>query len=179
MKNIYKPIVGYEGLYEISTDGVVYSSERISIDSLGRKRTQKRKPIKTTIDARSGYPVVKLTKPNKKYGTQYIHRLVALTYLPNPFNKPCVNHLDSNKLNPKLENLEWVTSKENYRHAFEKNLIKFPHLNYKPLLDRCTGKRYASIKKAANSMSLKYPKLKKMLKGELPNNTCLDFDKKI
>lgn len=58
--------------------------------------------------------------------TYYIHRLVAQAFLPNPSNKPCVNHKDGNKKNNCVDNLEWVTHSENNRHAYRTGL-KFPN----------------------------------------------------
>ncbi len=71
-----------------------------------------------------------------------------------------VNHKNENKLNYALKNREWVTSKENYKLAFNKNLIKY--LNFRPVMVKCTDERYSSIRKAARSLVLKYPKVKKI-----------------
>lgn len=69
------------------------------------------------------YPRIKLSKNNKDYMFS-VHRLVAETFLENKNNKPIVNHIDGNKNNYKLSNLEWVTHKENSKHSIEKGLLK-------------------------------------------------------
>ncbi|APP15622.1 HNH endonuclease [Bacillus altitudinis] len=72
---------------------------------------------------RSGhYPIVVLFKNGVRF-ERYIHRLVALNFIPNPENKQFVNHVDGNKDNFSIENLEWVTPKENYDHAVRTGLI--------------------------------------------------------
>ena len=75
--------------------------------------------LKTTI--RNGYKSVCLSIDNIKQ-THYVHRLVAETYIPNPNNLPCVNHIDGNKLNNDVSNLEWVSHKENSQHASKMGL---------------------------------------------------------
>ena len=68
----------------------------------------------------NGYMQVKVS------GKQiYVHRLVAQAFIPNPDNKPQVNHKDGNKANNNVNNLEWVTNKENISHAYENSLQKF------------------------------------------------------
>lgn len=75
--------------------------------------------LKTTI--RNGYKSVCLSIDNIKQ-THYVHRLVAETYIPNPNNLPCVNHIDGNKENNHVSNLEWVSHKENSQHASKMGL---------------------------------------------------------
>lgn len=70
-----------------------------------------------------GYEIVDLYK-NGKRKTVRVHRLVAEAFIPNNDNKPEVNHIDGNKHNNNVDNLEWVTKKENCRHAWNNNLIK-------------------------------------------------------
>jgi len=106
MEEVWKDIEGYEGLYEVSNLGRVKSLSRI--DSLGRKYKEK---MLRQSNSR-GYLHTSLSKDNnsKSYQT---HRLVALTFIPNPENKPQVNHMDENKTNNRVDNLNWMTSKEN------------------------------------------------------------------
>jgi hypothetical protein len=61
---------------------------------------------------------------NKKEAHFFIHRLLALAYIENPLNKPFINHIDGNKLNNVLSNLEWCTNSENIKHAYDNGLIK-------------------------------------------------------
>ncbi len=105
-------IKGYEGLYEIDRQGNVYSC----VTTTSRRKGL----IKTYID--SGYVKVGLTDTNHVRKNRYIHRLVAQTFIPNPNNLPEVNHIDGNKLNNHVENLEWCTSKENQKHAYREHL---------------------------------------------------------
>lgn len=173
MKNKFYPLKNYEGLYEINRQGEVYSVAREFKDSIDRTVKVKRHLIKTRKDIRSGYPVIKLTKPDGKYGTQYVHRLIALTFISNPLNKPYVNHKDGNRNNYSINNLEWVTAKENYLHAVIHSFIKFP-IERVSLLDNCTGKRYKSIKEATTDLGIEYNEGKLMIRGIIPNNTCLE-----
>lgn len=99
----YKDIKDYEGLYKIKKDGTVYS-------------LYYNKVMKPKVD-RYGYPVVGLYKNKKKYYPT-VHRLVALTYLPNPNNYNQVNHKDGNKLNNHVSNLEWCSAKHNIVHSY-------------------------------------------------------------
>lgn len=80
--------------------------------------TNYQKPQDTNRD---GYKVVALYKNNKSTA-KTVHRLVALAFIPNPENKPCVNHIDGNKQNNNIENLEWVTYSENTIHSFQNGL---------------------------------------------------------
>jgi hypothetical protein len=81
------------------------------------------KELKPATD-KKGYLRVGLTI-NKKLCTKKVHRLVAIEFIPNPLNKPCVNHIDGNKKNNNVTNLEWVTYKENTEHAIKNNLFYF------------------------------------------------------
>lgn len=92
-----KNITGFEK-YEIYDNGMVYS-------------TQSNIFMKSVVNKGSGYAQVNFSNNGKVKGFQ-IHRLVAEHFIPNIYNKPQVNHIDGNKLNNSVENLEWVTDSE-------------------------------------------------------------------
>ena len=103
-------IKGYEGLYSITKDGSVWSHPK-------RRSSKQGIYLKPGVNTR-GYKQVVLYKDNKHKNIT-IHRLIALTFINNPDNKLEVNHIDGNKLNNKIENLEWCTSSENHIHAYK------------------------------------------------------------
>lgn len=103
MKETFKEIKDYENQYLISNLGIVISLKRNTI----------LKP-----QTYNGYYQIGLNK-NSKLKWKTIHRLVANAFIPNSNNKPCVNHIDGNKQNNYVDNLEWVTHSENVKHAFK------------------------------------------------------------
>lgn len=107
MIEIWKDVKGYEGKYQISSNGFV--------KSLNFNHTGKEKRLKNKIN-RKGYCYVTLYQDGKQ-SYPGIHRLVAETFLPNPNNLEQVNHIDGNKKNNNVENLEWCTNLENMKHA--------------------------------------------------------------
>lgn len=112
---LWKDIEGFEGYYQISNKGNVRSVNRF--DGVhDRQGSQIRQNLK-----HNGYLQVGLRKHGKRkwFG---VHRLVAIHFIENPDNKPQVNHIDGNKLNNTVENLEWVTGRENQRHAIKMGL---------------------------------------------------------
>lgn len=111
MTEIWKPVVGYLGFYEISNLGRVKSLK----DNLGRDRELILKPQKR----KDGYFTIEL-----KRSTKFLHRIVAEAFIPNPENKPQVNHKDSNRENNQTGNLEWVTASENILHGYKYGNIK-------------------------------------------------------
>jgi hypothetical protein len=119
-KEIWKDIPGYEGLYQISNLGRVKSLDRIVTSKIGVKKSVKGKIMKNCINGNQ-YSYVNLSL-NKKFKSKKIHRLIAIVFIPNPENKPCVNHKDGNKLNNSIDNLEWVTMGENQKHAYDTGL---------------------------------------------------------
>lgn len=114
-----KTIKGYEGKYEISDDGEVYSLRRASRNG----RPVGGKSLKGGIYP-NGYKFVVLTDDNRNESRCMIHRLVAKAFIPNPCDLPFVNHKDGNKKNNNVDNLEWCTHLENVRHAIRTGLVK-------------------------------------------------------
>lgn len=106
-KEIWKDIQGYEGLYQISNLGRIKSLERDIIYSNGKIQHYKGKILTPNSD-KDDYKTIKLCKNGiiKRY---LVHRLIAITFIPNPDNLPCVNHKDENKQNNNIENLEWCS----------------------------------------------------------------------
>ncbi|MCL1654247.1 NUMOD4 motif-containing HNH endonuclease [Elizabethkingia miricola] len=120
---IWKPVVGYEGSYEISNLGRVRSLDRIVMRGLSKM------PIKgcniTVFTNHCGYrkaSLAKVKEGKKSKKAYFIHRLIANAFIPNPQNKPFVNHIDGVKLNNSIENLEWVNGSENIQHAYNTGL---------------------------------------------------------
>ena len=110
-KQVYemKDIPGWEGLYACDTEGKIWSY-----------RTNK---FLSPSKSKRGYLHVTFTKDGKRYDYR-VHRLIAMTFLDNPENKEQVNHIDGNKLNNYLSNLEWCTGEENIEHAKLNHLFK-------------------------------------------------------
>jgi hypothetical protein len=120
-KPFWKDIPGYEGLYQISRRGQVKSLGRKIIDNRCRV-TVRKDMIKINQVDMFGYYRIQLKKDGISKNFR-IHRLIALAFIPNPSNKKCINHIDANKKNNRISNLEWCTNKENIQHAFRKSLV--------------------------------------------------------
>jgi hypothetical protein len=119
MEEIWKPIKDYEGYYEISNLGRVKSLERYV--KQGNFIRHVKESFKNEYIGPYGYPCVTLCK-DRKSTSKCIHILLANAFIPNPENKPAVDHINTNKTDYRLENLRWVTPKENAN-----NLLTLQH----------------------------------------------------
>ncbi len=120
-QEIWKDVVGYEGLYQASNLGNIRSLTRFTKDKrYDVKKTLKGKLLKLT-KREDGYLIITFRK-NKTAKKFRVHRLICETFIENIENKPCVNHINGNKTDNSIKNLEWCTYKENMIHAFETGL---------------------------------------------------------
>lgn len=127
----WRPVVGWEGRYEVSCDGEVRSLDREVIRRDGTRQNFKGRVLGHYANS-AGYKLVRLSdQSNGLRECARVHRLVAEAFIPNPESKPEVNHIDGNKYNSSLNNLEWVTSKENRIHAWRTGLRNRSHLPVK------------------------------------------------
>lgn len=118
MEEIWKPIQGYEGLYEISNKGNVRGLDRYTTNHNGLKKVRGQL---LKLNKAPTYLAVGLSN-NGVHKTCLLHRLLAIHFIENPENKPEVNHKDGNKRNNELSNLEWATKSENGKHAYTMGL---------------------------------------------------------
>lgn len=170
--------------YLVTVDGKIFSLKSMRFLSQNNK-------------TKAGYPRVQMFNENG-FKWQTIHRLVAETYLPNPENKAQVNHMDGNKANNLLCNLEWATPSENQKHACDTGLRVVNEKMLKALsdggkkngaangrkarlktskiiLDTSTGIYYTGINEAAVVLDLKPTTLKARLNGQSKNLTTFKY----
>ena len=166
----WKPIQEFNGEYEVSNLGRVRSMKRY-YGVVGRIMPQ-------TIQ-RKGYYAVTFWMNNKAY-CRKVHRLVIEAFTPNPDNLPCINHIDGNKLNNHVSNLEWCTYQANMQHAVRTGLTH-PHQwtddERKQISERNKGQRVSDEQRAKLSAALKgrsRPGVSARQKGKAPSRKAIE-----
>ena len=119
MEEIWKPVKGFEGYYEVSNLGRVRSIDRVVVDTVRNCERLLKGKVLIQKDNGNGYKNVMFCKEHKIYN-KYVHRLIAEAFLPNPDNLPQVNHKDEDKSNNRVDNLEWCTSFYNNEYGTRK-----------------------------------------------------------
>lgn len=159
IKEEWKPVIGYEGLYEVSNTGNVRSLPRQA-----GKFYIRGKFLSQPIN-QQGYKQVTLSA----YGlrkTFAVHRLVAQAFIPNPEKKPQVNHIDENKINNNVDNLEWVTIQENIAWSKAKGIYTDKPIARLNRQQTGIRKIYPSILEAANQSGVCASAINKVLEGK-------------
>ena len=166
----WKPIQEFNGEYEVSNLGRVRSMKRY-YGMVGRIMPQ-------TIQ-RKGYYAVTFWMNNKAY-CRKVHRLVIEAFTPNPDNLPCINHIDGNKLNNHVSNLEWCTYQANMQHAVRTGLTH-PHRwtdeERKQISERNKGQKVTDEQRAKLSAAMKgrpRPDVSARQKGKAPSRKAIE-----
>lgn len=176
MQEIWKDIPGYEGLYQASNLGRIRSLDAIIYRSASRTRNgyyaKKRGKILHLCNGVQGYLVVNLGQRHKN---KRVHRLVALTFIPNPGNKPMINHIDGNVKNNNINNLEWCTNQENQIHAVKVlHRSQGEHQN-KPVKCIETGEIFINSQRAARGNKVTASNIRMCASPKYPRQTCMGY----
>lgn len=119
---IWRDIKDYEGRYKVSNLGRVRSVHRFERSGSGFREIKPK--ILALIVNKKGYKTIGLSDNIYKHSTKLVHFLVAQAFIPNPENKPCIDHINTNPSDNRVENLRWVTHKENQNNPLTKEHIR-------------------------------------------------------
>lgn len=167
---IWKDIEGFEGIYQVSNKGRVRSLDRKLWNGVGWfiKKGRILKPSST----RGGYYNLGLRVDNNIV-RKYVHRLVAETFIPNPYNKPCVDHIDTDKSNNCVENLRWVTYEENMANPITKERVG---MTIYQLLNGEVINVFNSMTDASEHTGISIPLLSMIISGKRKNYTGYEWE---
>lgn len=171
MKEEWRDVVGYEGMYIVSNLGNVMSIPR-TVNGHYCRYTVPGYMLTKHVD-KKGYLRVDLSKNNQGSSIK-VHRLVAMAFIPNESNKPQINHIDGNKKNNHVDNLEWCTNGENQIHAYAHGLNHHAETSGRKkvevqMIDPLTGKivdEFRSYAEAEKTTGICSQNIRKVILGE-------------
>jgi len=146
----WRDVVGWEGIYKVSNDGLVKTCKHVRYTS-DQKRMLYEERLRKQSKHAHGYMRVTLAK-GQLLKVEQTHRLVAKAFIPNPNNLPFVNHIDGDKANNRVENLEWCTRQENMNHAVRIGLVQRGSNAHRSKL---VEQQVIAIRKNINGLSVK------------------------
>lgn len=165
MTEIWKPVVGYEKYYEVSSMGRIRSLDRVMTSTTGKKFIKKGRIRKQVLNTATGYYMLVLHGDDGKE-TNTVHRFVAETFLPNPDRLPVVNHKNEIRTDNRAENLEWCTFQYNMLYS------NVPAKSKKPVVqvDPKTGKEtvWDSARDAYRETGIEYKNISACCRGLRP-----------
>lgn len=173
MENEWKPVVGFEGFYEVSANGKIRSCSRV-VRSKYCNRVVKGKELKQHKD-QDGYCKIVLSKEGKTT-TRAVHRLVAQAFIPNPNNYPVINHKNEIKADNRVSNLEWCTVA--YNTNYNGMNYKRAAFRKKPILAISKDGRinyFDSVTEAAEKLKISHGNISSCLHNYYGRKTCNGF----
>lgn len=185
MSEVWKPIKGYEGIYEVSSLGRVRSIDR-DIYQVGRwgKVMKVRQPGKMlSQQSRIGYKRVSLCRDGGKGKWFFVHRLVAVAFVPNPDGKPYINHKDETRDNNVPDNLEWCTMAENNLYGGHVERTQSANIANRQSIEQVDASgnvvaTFESIKSAARQTGIPISSVSQCLNGKLRQTHGFIFRRK-
>jgi hypothetical protein len=167
MMDQWRPIPEWEGIYEVSRDGLIRSVARTIHKPDGTEQRFNTAPLSAHNNSK-GYLVVRLSdSSNGRRGMFRVHRLVASAFLEPPALGMEINHKDGNKANASASNLEWVTSKENKLHARDNGLMKYAKVDLQVAAEiRASVHRGEAKRALARAYGLSPKTIRRIVSGE-------------
>lgn len=170
MSETWKDIKGFEGLYQVSNLGRIKRVERVIVNTRKQRRVLREQIMEPKTNGAEGYLRVGLRKDGKQT-FHAVHRLVAFAFIKNPEGKPQVNHINENRSDNRVENLEWITCYENNNHGKRNENISRAkrggacRVKVSQYLNGELVATYDSIVEASEKTGVNYSSIRKVLAG--------------